>query len=381
MFRAHHSHPSSRGFAVFLLAGIITLLSLGALLGPGTSSAQAQEKSFPLGTAVATNTGLNLRDQPNADSAIIVSMPVNARSVIIGGPFNDGWYWLDYNGTRGYAHGKYLVVVDDKWIPLPTETATTVGTPASTGTTTAGATPPAPVTTGEPSATPASGSPTAETTATPDYTAPSAPGEYTGLWLGEMATGGNVRSGPGLNNRVLKGWWAGRRVLLYQSFTDEKGGTWYRVSEPPETPMYVHASLIRKVAPVKFENGRYKGKWVNVNITQQIVTAYEGAKPVKVTLVSTGKASTPTELGTWKIYWRLPKQTMEGGNLAAGDYYRLENVPFPQYFHMSGESFHGTYWHDNFGKRMSHGCVNMTTPMAGWLYGWASIGTPVWVHN
>ena len=170
-------------------------------------------------------------------------------------------------------------------------------------------------------------------------------------------------------------------MLLYQAVADAKGGVWYRVSEPPEQPMYVHSSLIRRVAAVKFETARFKGKWVNVNLSQQVVTAYEDAKPVMVTLASTGKAKTPTDLGTWKIYWRLPKQTMEGGNLASGDYYKLKDVPYPQYFNTTGESLHGTYWHDNFGKPMSHGCVNLSIPISGWFYNWASIGTIVYVHN
>jgi hypothetical protein len=348
------------------LLALMTLVGLAAPAGLGASEANAQSERFALGSQVATITGLNLREQPSADGATILAMPVNARSTVIGGPFNDGWYWLQYGESRGYALGRYLVIVDDKWTPVPSETPTPVSSPTTEPTNAA----PSPVGTREPAA-----SPTAEPTQ--DYTAPSTPGDYTGLWIGEMTIGGNVRVGPGLNNRVLKGWWAGRRVLLYQTATDESGGVWYRVSEPPEAPMWVHSSLVRKIAPVQFEPARYRGKWINVNLGQQIVTAYEGGKPIKVTLVSTGKAATPTEVGIWKIYWRLPKQTMQGGNLAAGDYYRLEDVPFPQYFHMSGESFHGTYWHDNFGKPMSHGCVNMSTPMAGWLYGWANIGTIV----
>lgn len=208
-----------------------------------------------------------------------------------------------------------------------------------------------------------------------------APGGYSGLWIGEMSMGGNVRTGPGTNQRRLKTWGAGRRVLLYQAVRDGVGGLWYRVSESPEAPMYVHSSLIRRVAPVKFEGARFRGRWVNINISQQIVTAYENGTPVKVTLTSTGTRKNPTELGVWKIYYRLPKQDMDGGSLAAGDYYNLKDVPFVQYFHNSGEGLHGTYWHDNFGRPMSRGCINLSIPMSQWFYGWANIGTTVYVHN
>jgi lipoprotein-anchoring transpeptidase ErfK/SrfK len=375
MFRIHRSFSSDqRKWAGVGLIALIVIFMLGALGATGTRVTHAQAARIALDSVVATTTGVNLRSQPDASGDVVVAMPVNARAIVIGGPFNDSWYWLDYNGTRGYASGKFLVLVDDKYTPMPLETATATSTPIGT------VIAPPPVSTGGPQPTQVGGA-TPTITSTPDYTAPSTPGDYNGLWLGEMSQGGNVRNGPGLTSKVVKGWWAGRRVLLYQAVTDEQGGVWYRVSEPPEAPLYVHASLVRRIGPVIFETARYRGKWINVNLTQQIVTAYDGGTPVKVTLVSTGKAKTPTERGTWKIYWRLPKQTMEGGNLASGDYYRLENVPFPQYFHISGESFHGTYWHDNFVRPMSHGCVNMTTPMSGWLYGWAGIGTIVYVHN
>ena len=207
-----------------------------------------------------------------------------------------------------------------------------------------------------------------------------APGSYGGLWIGEMSGGGNVRSGPSMASPRLKSWGAGRRVLLYQGVTDASGGLWYRVSEAPEQPMYVHSSLVRRVAAVKFEAGKFRGKWVNINLTQQVVTAYDGGTPLRVTLASTGTKKHPTEVGVWKIFYKLPKQDMDGGSLAAGDYYNLKDVPYPQYFHKSGEGLHGTYWHDDFGRPHSHGCVNLSTPMASWFYGWAPIGTTVWSH-
>ena len=354
-----------------LAAMAVMLVALfAALAAGGTAPAQAQEaQRFALGSVVAAKTGVTLRDQPMVDGAKVAEMKVNERAIVTGGPFNDGWYWLDFKGSQAYAAGSLLVLVDDKYTPVPEETVTVTATAPSEST---------------PSAQPtgsASASPTPAAFPTTEVTTPTTPGDYTGLWLGEMSTGGNVRVGPGLDKKILKGWWAGRRVLLYESVTASDGGVWYRVSEQPEQPMWVHSSLVRKVAPVKFEGARYKGKWVNINITQQIVTAYEDGTPVKVTLASTGKAKTPTELGVWKIYYRLPKQDMEGGNLASGDYYNLKDVPYPQYFHMSGEGLHGTYWHDNFGRPMSHGCVNLSTPISEWFYGWARIGTIVYVHN
>jgi lipoprotein-anchoring transpeptidase ErfK/SrfK len=333
------------GSALALVALLLLINSLG------TAPAYAQAQRIPLDSPVALTAETNVLGQPASDGPVVGSLPANARGTILGGPFNaDNWYWVDFTGgTRGYVRASVLVVAGAGFTPVPTGTV--------------------------PSPTTLPGSPSAVPTQDPSL------GQYTGLRLAQMNTGGNVRVAPGTENRRLKTWPQGRRVLLYEEAKDSKGDAWYRVSEPPEEPMWVHSSLVETVAPVKFEAAKFKGKWINVNISQQIVTAYEGAKPVKVTLASTGTLKDPTELGTWKIYWRLPKQDMEGGNLASDDYYSLKDVPYPQYFHTSGEGFHGTYWHDNFGYRRSHGCVNLSTPMSEWLYGWAKIGTDVWVHN
>ena len=68
---------------------------------------------------------------------------------------------------------------------------------------------------------------------------------------------------------------------------------------------------------------------------------------------------------------------MAGGYGA--DAYDLANVPYVMYFH-EGYGLHGTYWHNNFGTPMSHGCVNLSTGDAGWFYNWASVGTKVVTH-
>jgi lipoprotein-anchoring transpeptidase ErfK/SrfK len=63
-----------------------------------------------------------------------------------------------------------------------------------------------------------------------------------------------------------------------------------------------------------------------------------------------------------------------------GPGYYLPNVPYTMYFY-GGYGLHGTYWHNNFGTPMSHGCVNLSTADSGWLFDWASVGTVVNVHN
>lgn len=114
-------------------------------------------------------------------------------------------------------------------------------------------------------------------------------------------------------------------------------------------------------------------RWIDVNLSQQMVYAYEGDTVVNSFLVSTGTWLHPTVTGQYHIYVKLRYTDMSGP-----DYY-LPNVPYTMYFY-EGYGLHGTYWHHNFGTPMSHGCVNLSTPDAEWLYNWASVGTLVNVH-
>jgi len=114
-------------------------------------------------------------------------------------------------------------------------------------------------------------------------------------------------------------------------------------------------------------------KWISINLSQQTLTAYEGYTPVFTAIVSTGTSRTPTVVGTYNVYVKYVSTTMSGPG------YHLQNVPYTMYFYR-GYGIHGTYWHNNFGTPMSHGCVNMRTPEAEWLYNWAPVGTKVVTH-
>ncbi len=121
-------------------------------------------------------------------------------------------------------------------------------------------------------------------------------------------------------------------------------------------------------------------KWIDIDLSQQLITAYEGDEPVFRALVSTGTARYPTPTGNFRIMTKLPSDDMTGGLAGTDDYYYLPDVPWVMYFRAGGYAIHGTYWHNNFGRPMSHGCVNMRIPDAQWLYNWAPIGTLVVVH-
>jgi LysM repeat protein len=115
------------------------------------------------------------------------------------------------------------------------------------------------------------------------------------------------------------------------------------------------------------------GKWIDINLATQGLVAYEGQRPVYWATVSTGTARTPTVKGRFRIYSKYRSTTMSGPG------YRYTNVPYVMFFYR-GYSMHGTYWHNNFGYPMSHGCVNLRTSDAQWLYNWAPVGTLVVIH-
>lgn len=114
-------------------------------------------------------------------------------------------------------------------------------------------------------------------------------------------------------------------------------------------------------------------RWIEVNLTEQRVYAWEGDVLMNSFIVSTGTWATPTVTGTFSIWNKTRIQAMSGPG------YYLPDVPFVMYFYKD-YGFHGTYWHNNFGTPMSHGCVNLTIPDSEWLYNFASYGTTVKVH-
>lgn len=114
-------------------------------------------------------------------------------------------------------------------------------------------------------------------------------------------------------------------------------------------------------------------RWIDVNLSQQQIYAYEGDVVVNSFTVSTGLPDTPTVTGEYRIYVKVPLQDMSGPG------YYLRDVPWVMFFY-EDYGFHGTYWHHNFGTPMSRGCVNLSMDDAAWLYDWASVGTRVSIH-
>ena len=179
-------------------------------------------------------------------------------------------------------------------------------------------------------------------------------------------------------------------VTIYE---EQKVGdwTWYRVGENQWVDQ-------RKVGVVK-SSPRPEGvgptdKWIDVNLYEQTLAAYEGDQMVYATLVSSGLPYWATEQGLFRVWTKVNMAKMSGRDGYA-DYYYLEDVPWAMYFN-EAFALHGAYWHDRFGFPHSHGCVNLAPKDARWLFDWATPttgptnwtmatvenpGTWVWVHD
>ena len=155
------------------------------------------------------------------------------------------------------------------------------------------------------------------------------------------------------------------RVSLF-SYVLVDGWRWYQVG--PD--QWIHQTNVATVTPVERPTDVDTERWVSVDLYEQVLIAYEGNTPVFATLTSSGLEDWPTNEGLFHVYYRNPRAPMSGAN-AQPDFYDLEEVPWTMYF--DGDiALHGAYWHDGFGYRRSHGCVNLSVTDAHWLYSWAS---------
>lgn len=121
-------------------------------------------------------------------------------------------------------------------------------------------------------------------------------------------------------------------------------------------------------------------RWIEVDLSEQVLRAWDGSQLFLETKISSGLPGTPTPKGDFRVWVKLRATKMEGGE--GRYYYNLPNVPYVMYFEnedvpgWKGYGIHGTYWHNDFGTPHSHGCVNVPTSVAQDLYYWATPSLP-----
>ena len=188
------------------------------------------------------------------------------------------------------------------------------------------------------------------------------------FWLGlpALQAQASVQKEPRPEDALLK-------PTLTPTITPTPTPTPTMTPTPTSTPDTSYSSYFYHPWDIPEEVSGTNDFWIEVNLSTQMLYAYNGSQIISSFLVSTGTSNHPTVTGTYKIYAKLPTYTMVGPG------YNLPDVPYSIFFY-KGYSIHGTYWHSNFGTPMSHGCVNMNTNDAAWIYNQSSIGTYVFVH-
>ncbi len=130
------------------------------------------------------------------------------------------------------------------------------------------------------------------------------------------------------------------------------------------------SALTEPKIPVVLGEASPGEKWIEIDLSEQKLIAWEGSSKYLESLVSSGKwGRTPT--GEFNIWGKFKYAKMSGGSKENHTYYYLPNVPYTMYFY-NGFGLHGTYWHNNFGQPMSHGCVNLPTLIAEKLFYWTT---------
>lgn len=163
------------------------------------------------------------------------------------------------------------------------------------------------------------------------------------------------------------------------------GQPWYAIRDDKwDKTYYVRAEHLRilppeELAPISPEVSSHDKKIV-VRLDQQLVFAYEFNIPAFVVSASTGarlrSGTYTTPDGNFITYYKRPSRHMAAGDIAASGF-DLPGVPWVQYITKNGISFHGTYWHNDFGRPRSHGCINLSISAAKWLYLWSSPSVPL----
>jgi L,D-transpeptidase catalytic domain len=188
----------------------------------------------------------------------------------------------------------------------------------------------------------------------------------------------DARWNPGENELVAYRFYFATTFWVIDLVEDKNGKSWYAVRDDKwEYIYYVPAEHLRLIPREEMQpispNVLPYNKRIEVHLPEQVMIAYEFDQPVFMARVATGARysngdfSTPT--GRYMTFHKRSSRHMARGNLAANGY-DLPGVPWNSYITEEGIAFHGTYWHNNFGRPRSHGCINLTPQAAKWVFLW-----------
>jgi hypothetical protein len=161
------------------------------------------------------------------------------------------------------------------------------------------------------------------------------------------------------------------KYTLVTIYAEERRGDqiWYLVGEN----QWIEQSTVGRVDVDPPPEGVPAGaKWIEVDIFEQTIAAYEGERMVYASLISSGRTGTATPPGLYQLWAKIRAGKMSSPDVSDGSasYYYIEDVPWTMYFHQA-YALHAAFWHDNFGFTQSHGCVNLTPRDSKWFFNWA----------
>ncbi len=197
---------------------------------------------------------------------------------------------------------------------------------------------------------------------------------------------------PDMQAEQVYRFYGGTVYHVVDAFKDEQGIGWYKVFDefPPTDPthQWVLARDVRRIprsemSPIRPFVGE---KRIEVDLSKQSLTCYEGEWPVFTTLVASGLGGgiqledgtvvdLATHTGETCVLLKQPSRHMSnrpypGGPPTVGEIFDLPGIPWNTFFDLSGTAIHGTYWHNDFGVPRSHGCLNVSCEAARWIYRW-----------
>lgn len=188
----------------------------------------------------------------------------------------------------------------------------------------------------------------------------------------------DVHWGPGKNFPFAYRYYYETTHWVTALLQDHRGEPWYRIQDDKwDFIFYAPATHLRIIPPDELSplspEVLPEQKRLEVHLADQYVIAYEKEMPVfsariaSGAIFSNGRYLTPT--GRFQTFHKRPSRHMAAGDLASNGY-DLPGVPWICYITEKGVAFHGTYWHNDYGRPRSHGCINLTPAAAKWIYRW-----------
>jgi len=169
----------------------------------------------------------------------------------------------------------------------------------------------------------------------------------------------------------------GSTYWVFNAFTTNLGSNWYQFFDERTKESYqFQAEHLRPITPEELTqiaaNG--KSKRIEIDLEAQELVAFEDSMKVFIARTATGYFEGDTPRGEFKVERKQPTRHMASNS--PGNSFDLPGVPWVCYISWTGVSFHGTYWHNNFGNPQSHGCINLTPEASKWIYRWTEPFVP-----